>query len=150
MITTKKGDQGQTDCGGMRVDKSSLVVEVLGEIDELQAVLELIKGQEDIVDDLYQLMGIVGCGSEVNVVNKVFRLEKEIEKQEKTLPELKKFLRFEKEKSLKLNWARTIARRLERNVVRLDRQEKLDGKILEYFNRLSDYLFLMARRAEEE
>ena len=42
MITTKRGDSGQTDCGGKRVDKDDLLVETLGEIDELQAVLELI------------------------------------------------------------------------------------------------------------
>lgn len=150
MITTKQGDKGQTVCGNKKVSKDSLLVEVVGTIDELQSILELIGGEEIIVDDLFQLMGKIGCGSEVNLNDKVLCLEKEIDNLEKKLPNLKQFLRFKNKKALNLNWARTVARRLERRIVALDSQEKQDGKVLEYFNRLSDYLFLRARRAEEK
>ncbi len=150
MITTKQGDKGQTICGNKRVSKDSLLVEVVGTIDELQSILELIGGEELIVDDLFQLMGKIGCNSEVDIGKKVLFLEKEIDKLEKELSELKQFLRFKNKKALNLNWARTVARRLERRIVALDNQEKQDEKVLEYFNRLSDYLFLKARRAEEK
>lgn len=150
MITTKTGDRGQTTCGNKRVDKDSLLVEVVGTIDELQSILELIGGEETIVDDLFQLMGKIGCNSEIDISKKVLFLEKEIDKLEKELTDLKQFLRFKNKQALNLNWARTVARRLERRIVTLDKQEKLNDKILEYFNRLSDYLFLRARRAEEE
>jgi cob(I)alamin adenosyltransferase len=141
MVTTKTGDKGQTTCGKKRVDKDSLLVEVVGTIDELQSILELIGGEEKIVDDLYQLMGKIGCESEIDIGEKVLFLEKEIEKMEKELPELNKFLNFKNEGALKLNWARTVARRLERNIVKFSKQEKMDDEILKYFNRLSDYLF---------
>jgi cob(I)alamin adenosyltransferase len=150
MITTKTGDKGQTTCGNKRVSKDSLLVEVVGNIDELQSILELIGGEDLVVNDLSQLMGKIGCESEISVKNKVLCLEKEIDNLEKQLPELKQFLKFKNKKALNLNWARTVARRLERRIVALDNQEKQDEKVLEYFNRLSDYLFLRARRAEEK
>lgn len=150
MITTKQGDKGQTTCGNKKVSKDSLLVEVIGTIDELQSILELIGDEDLVVDDLFQLMGKIGCESAINLNDKVLFLEKEINRLEKELSELKQFLRFKNKKALNLNWARTVTRRLERRIVALDNQDKLDGKILEYFNRLSDYLFLKARRAEEE
>jgi cob(I)alamin adenosyltransferase len=150
MITTKTGDRGQTTCGNKRVDKDSLLVEVIGTIDELQSILELVGGEDLIVDDLSILMGYIGCGSEININEKVLFLEKNIKKIENKLPQMTNFLKFKSKKALNLNWARTVTRRLERRIVALDKQEKLNDKILEYFNRLSDYLFLRARRAEEE
>ena len=148
MITTKKGDKGQTTCGDKRVDKDNLLVEVVGTIDELQAILELIGGEARIVDDLSQIMGVVGCGTKVDMIKKVWGLEKKMEKLEKKLPELKQFLRFKNKKGLNLNWARTVCRRLERRVVALGKIEKIEGEVLIYFNRLSDYLFLRAREEE--
>jgi cob(I)alamin adenosyltransferase len=146
MITTKKGDKGQSHFLGMVIDKDSPLLEVIGSIDELQANLEFINGEEMVVDDLNQLMGVISCGSEVDILKKVNYLEKEIDKLEKKLPKMTKFLRFKGEKALKLNLARTICRRVERRVVVLDKNKKLDGEILQYFNRLSDYLFVRARQ----
>jgi cob(I)alamin adenosyltransferase len=148
MITTKKGDKGQTTCRNKRVDKDDLLVEVIGSIDELQAILGLVGGGTEIIDDLSQIMGVIGCDSKVDIMKKVWKLEKEIEKLEKSLPELKQFLRFKNKKALNFNWARTLARRVERRVVALNKIEKIDGEILIYFNRLSDYLFLKAREEE--
>jgi len=150
MITTKKGDKGQTTCGNKRVDKDGLLVEVVGTIDELQAILELIGGEREIVDDLNQIMGAIGCDSEINIVGKVWNLEKKMDKLEKKMPELKQFLRFKNRKALNLNWARTVARRVERRTVALSKIEKIDGEVLVYFNRLSDYLFLRAREEENK
>jgi len=146
MITTKKGDKGQSHFLGKVIDKDSPLLEVIGSIDELQASLEFVDGEEKVVDDLNQLMGVISCGSEVNILEKVSFLEKEIEKIEAKLEKMTKFLRFKGEKSLRLNLARTICRRVERRIVSLDKIEKLDREILQYFNRLSDYLFLRARQ----
>ncbi|MDD4937970.1 MAG: ATP:cob(I)alamin adenosyltransferase [Candidatus Shapirobacteria bacterium] len=150
MITTKKGDKGQTTCGNKRVGKDDLLVEVIGSIDELQSILELVGGETEIIDDLSQLMGLIGCNSEVNIMKKVWKLEKKIEKLEKGLPELKQFLRFKNKKALNLNWVRTVCRRVERKIVGLSKIEKLDSEILKYFNRLSDYLFLRSKEEEEK
>lgn len=146
MITTKKGDKGQSCFMGKVIEKDSPLLELIGTIDELQAVLEIVKGEEKIVDDLNQLMGVISCESEINLIEKVVYLENEIERLEKELPRLVKFLRFKGERALNLNWARTVCRRVERRVVSLDRISQLDGEIFQYFNRLSDYLFLKARQ----
>lgn len=146
MITTKKGDKGKSYFLGNVVNKDSSLLEVIGTIDELQAVLEMVDGEKRIVDDLSQLMGVISCDSEVDVIKKVSYLEKEIDKLDKKLVKITKFLRFEGKRALKLNWARTICRRIERRVVTLDRSDKIEGEVLQYFNRLSDYLFLRARQ----
>ena len=74
MITTKTGDLGQTTCGNRRVDKDDLLVEVVGEIDELQAILELIGADEKIIDDLGRVMGELGCEIKFPISN--FQLKK--------------------------------------------------------------------------
>ena len=134
MITTKTGDEGQTTCGGKRVDKDDLLVEVIGEIDELQAILELIGGVEDVVNDLSGIMGEIGN-------NKVFKMEEKI--AESSL-DLNKFVVFKSKKAKEMNWARTVCRRVERRMVALSKKQVVDKNILKYFNRLSDYLFIKA------
>jgi len=142
MITTKTGDKGQTNCGNQRVNKNDLLVEVVGEIDELQAVLELAKMDEKFIDDLTGIMGELGF--EVifdKYKTRIEEIEKEINEKDFNL---QKFLKFKDEEALKLNWARTICRRIERRVVSLSKKQKVNEDILVYFNRLSDYLFLKA------
>ena len=144
MITTKTGDKGQTNCGNQRVSKDDLLVEVVGEIDELQAVLELAKMDEKFIDDLSGIMGELSCGIKYQVSSIKYRIkqmEKEIEKNNLNL---NKFLKFKNEEALKLNWARTVCRRIERRVVSLSKKQKVNEDILVYFNRLSDYLFLLS------
>jgi cob(I)alamin adenosyltransferase len=72
-------------------------------------------------------------------------LEEEINKLEKKLKPLTKFLIFKKEKARKLNWVRTVIRRAERRVVFLKNKN-----ILVYLNRLSDYYYLLSRIEEEK
>jgi cob(I)alamin adenosyltransferase len=137
MITTKTGDQGQTTCGNRRVDKDDFLVEVIGNIDELQAILELIGADEKVVDNLGGIMGKLGNGVECEIE----KMEKEIEENNLNLSE---FVKFKNKKALEFNWARTICRRVERKVVALNKKQKIDKNILVYFNRLSDYLFVKA------
>lgn len=135
MITTKTGDKGQTTCGNKRVDKDDLLVEVVGSIDELQAVLQMIGVEEKVINALGGIMGELGGG--VKFKNYEFKIDS-------AKQNLDKFVKFKGRKALKLNWARTVCRRVERKIVSLSKKQKVDGNILIYFNRLSDYLFLEA------
>lgn len=158
MITTKKGDGGETDCGGKRVSKDSLLIEVIGEIDELQAVMELVgtpsldKG--GIIKDLGMIMGVLGSQivrpacrqagvrfQENDLKLQIEKMDKEIEKNQINL---NKFVIFKTKKAKELNWARTVCRRVERKIVSLSKQQTINKDILKYFNRLSDYLFVLA------
>ena len=142
MITTKTGDQGQTTCGNQRVDKDDLLVETVGEIDELESVLELVDIDEKILTDLRDIMGEIGNNSEFkNLDLRVKQLEEEIESEKINL---EKFLNFKTQKAKEINWARTVCRRVERRLVSLNKKEKIRNEILIYFNRLSDYLFIKA------
>lgn len=142
-ITTKRGDNGETDCGGKRVDKDNSLVETIGEIDELQAVLELIGGDKKIIKDLGMIMGELG-----GIDSRFKRLESRIKQMEKEIKKsnsnLDKFIIFKTKKAKELNWMRTVCRRVERRVVALSKTQKIDKNILRYFNRLSDYLFVLA------
>ena len=143
MITTKRGDSGQTDCGGKRVGKDDLLVETLGEIDELQAVLELIGGDKRVIKDLSMIMGELGSIDSrfKNQDSRIRRFDREIEKSKINLD---KFVVFKTKKARELNWVRTVCRRVERRVVALSKTQKIDEEVLRYFNRLSDYLFALA------
>jgi len=142
MITTKTGDQGKTTCGNQRVDKDDLLVEVVGEMDELESVLELVNIDEKILNDLRGIMGELGSGLESEKLElRVRELETEIENEKINL---EKFLNFKNQKAKELNWARTVCRRVERRLVSLNKERKIRSEILKYFNRLSDYLFMKA------
>jgi len=147
-ITTKTGDKGYTSVAGRRVKKDSKIIEAIGTIDELQAIIEEVEIQKD----LYEIMGVIACGNKItNYELRITNLENEIEKLEKKLKPVTKFLIFKKEKARKLNWVRTVVRRAERRVVAL---ENLEFKILNlktiivYLNRLSDYFYLLSRQEE--
>jgi len=142
MITTKRGDNGETDCGGKRLSKDNLLLEIVGEIDELQAILELINGDKRVIKDLEMIMGELGNDKKGLIYDlRIKQFEKEIEKSKINLD---KFVTFRTKKAKELNWARTVCRRVERRVVCLIKKIKIDKNILRYFNRLSDYLFVLA------
>lgn len=148
-ITTKNGDEGKSHFLGRVVDKDSPLLEAIGNIDELQAIFELIKVEKKLVNDLMEIMGVLVCNQEVNLIEKVEFLEKEIIKMEEKIPKVNNFLKFKDKKSLELNWARTVCRRVERKVVGLKKEQKIDKNILVYFNRLSDYLFLNSMKTNK-
>jgi len=142
MITTKTGDQGQTTCGNQRVSKDDLLVETVGEIDELESVLELVGVDKRVLDDLRKIMGELGYGTKYNLLSeRIKQIEREIEKENINL---EKFLNFETKKAREFNWARTVCRRVERRLVTLNKRDKINVNILVYINRLSDYLFVKA------
>lgn len=139
MITTKTGDDGKSRWQGRIVDKDSALMEAVGTLDELQAVIE----DEKIQKDLYKIMGTLAYESGIE------DLEMKIEKLEKDLGPITNFLIFMNPEARKYNWIRTVCRRAERRLVSLSRVQQIDPNVLIYINRLSDYLFMLSRKAEE-
>ena len=140
-ITTKTGDNGYSSVAGKRLKKDNKIFEAIGTIDELQSIVD----DEFIQKDLYEIMGNIACKtSNLKLVTRINSLDEEINKLEKKLKPLTKFLIFKKEKARKLNWVRTVIRRAERRVVFLKNKN-----ILVYLNRLSDYYYLLARLCED-
>lgn len=151
-ITTKTGDQGTTGVAGKRVDKDSAVIEVLGSLDELAAVVGIaVKNTEGmnqigkkINHDLYRIMArISGYGEEVDLKEEVKRMGQDIDNMEE---EIKKFQIPGEELEEYWNWVRTVCRRSERRLITLNKLQPIGPNILIYINRLSDYLFVLSRR----
>jgi len=138
MISTKKGDKGISEYFGKSISKSGKLLEAVGTLDELQAVLGLAK-LEKIQNEISQIMG------KNFKIERIKEIEKEIEKLNKKIKIGNKFVIFKKEKAIKLNWVRTIVRRAERRSVIFR-----DKNILIYLNRLSDYIFLLALKEENK
>jgi len=135
-ITTKRGDEGKSDYFGKRVNKGGKLLEAVGTLDELQAVLGLV-GLAKLQNDIGEIMGKKEIG------RKIERLERLIKKLEKEVVIGKKFVIFKNERAIELNWIRTIVRRAERKSVVFK-----DKNILIYLNRLSDFIYLLALEKE--
>ncbi len=171
-IYTKKGDQGETCLvGGKKTSKSSLKIEAIGAVDELNSYLgvvisfsndsELKLELKQIQKDLFTIGSILGGSSLRFYKTSTNKLEKKIDKLEKKLPKLKHFiLPGGTIVGSQLHFVRTLARRVERETVNLNEEESTKGRsssgrkvrsqILEYLNRLSDYLFMLARNQNFE
>lgn len=174
-ITTKTGDKGETSLfGGRRVSKASDFIRVVGELDELQAVVgwcSVEEGREQVeggslqilarvIDDLYRMMSVVGfefkCPGNIRAIDEsdVEFLEKEMGKYEEEMDKVKAFVRpgGSSELAARLHIARTVCRRVERGMVEVGgglngEAKEAVGAILKYLNRLSDLLFVLAYRA---
>lgn len=135
-IYTKTGDGGMTALfNGLRVKKSHKIIEALGAIDELNAWLGILK-LTDIQKDLMVIASqIAGYKNNKMIVDSHF-LEKEIDRMQKSLPELRNFIL----PTGQIHLVRAVCRRAERRINFLKNKN-----ILQYMNRLSDYLFVLAR-----
>jgi len=160
-VTTKTGDKGKTRLGTNEVvSKSSLEIQVLGELDELSSVLGLVKVScttkalktniESIQNDLFNLGGEVSLGEnycELLTSKRVESLESEIAIINEKLPPLKEFVFPGIDKlSAKIHFARSVCRRVERSIVSLQGNKNNHAFWTIYLNRLSDYLFVLARQ----
>lgn len=167
-IYTKTGDQGQCSLGsGTRVFKSDPVVEALGTVDELNAAIAVANQIQNspvlcqIQKDLFSIGAMLSeapGGSKKNLLLKarVKFLEKQIDKLSQDLPELKNFiLPGGCQIASLLHLARAVCRRAERRVVGINVQCQISNvksnpnvkNIIMYLNRLSDFLFALARWA---
>ncbi|MFA6250024.1 MAG: cob(I)yrinic acid a,c-diamide adenosyltransferase [Candidatus Shapirobacteria bacterium] len=152
-ITTKSGDKGVTGVTGKRVGKDSQLIEAIGELDELMAVIALVmhknqltKVSDRINSDLYYLSAyLAGYGKEITLEESLCQMEEDIKRTESEMESVEKFLKAGGQLNIDLNWARTVARRCERRMVALAKIKKLDPVVLKYMNRLSSYLFTLGR-----
>ncbi len=153
-IYTKKGDSGQTDLRGTRMNKGGAAFELLGTLDELCAHLGLIRVLknmppdayyiEETIKQLFDLMGELAGYGAFDWAERATLLEREIDALSAKTPPLKGFvIPGGCEVSARADVARTVARRAERLLYRQD--EEISDGIRAYVNRLSDYLFIFAR-----
>ena len=159
-IYTRKGDKGKTSLfDGKQVEKSDPQVESYGTIDELNSVLgvavsfskvSLIKKEiEQIQNDLLEIGSSLAVSYPLPVDQLSGRpqeFEKLIDQLTVKLPALTNFILPGGGKAGSfLHQARTVARRAERNIVKLASKMEIDPLVLTYLNRLSDLLFTCAR-----
>ena len=144
-IVTKTGDNGETGLlKGCRIPKTDPTLEVIGDLDELSAQLGITPNAETerIQNDLFEL-GALLAGSQGTMAEPLKRIEKELTELESVLPPLKNFiLPGGHPVAAQLHFARAICRRAERHLAALAEKPEAAQP---YLNRLSDYLFLLAR-----
>ena len=164
-IYTKTGDQGNTSLiGGTKVLKSHLRIEAYGTIDELNSYIGLCRDLvateneraflREIQDRLFTIGSTLACDPEKDsklkipdlIENDITLLENEIDKMDQSLPEMRNFIIPGGHPAVShLHIARCVCRRAERNCVRLQVGSPVEPVVIKYLNRLSDYLFVLAR-----
>jgi len=162
-IYTRTGDNGTTGLGdGSRINKDSLRVEAMGDVDELNAVIGLIMTEEmpTMLSDIFTQIqhDLFNVGGEICIPNYVILKQSRIKDLEVTIDQFNKKLNPLKEFILPggtksaayCHLARTVCRRAERKLVELHRNEKVTDISLQYLNRLSDLLFVMCRVINNE
>jgi cob(I)alamin adenosyltransferase len=165
-IYTKTGDGGETSLIGSRVAKNCLEIEAMGEIDELNGYVglilaklnkDLVATQREILYKAQRDLFVIGsniAGAQIPLSSLPSLREKDIEilenaidEMQKLLPELKNFILPGGSEIAALCFvARAVCRRGERAVTSLkEKYPKFDILVQKYLNRLSDYLFVLAR-----
>ena len=164
-IYTKTGDQGETSLiGGTRVPKFHLRIECYGTVDELNSYIGLIQCQDidphaqqilkEIQDRLFTIGSSLAADPEKSRMKipdlkpeDITLLEQEMDQMNEVLPELKHFVLPGGNTVVSYcHIARCICRRTERLTVHLATESFVDNQITIYLNRLSDYLFVLARK----
>jgi cob(I)alamin adenosyltransferase len=166
-IYTKSGDKGITSlCGGKRIAKNDIQVEAYGCIDELNSFVGLIICQ-DIMDSdrkhlitLQESLFIIGqylssdYSEKTDCIlkpNDISKLEKEIDKISTQIEPLKNFVLPTGNQAVSFcHISRTVCRRTERIIISLNDKKRMDKNIIIYLNRLSDYLFVLARKISKD
>ncbi len=174
MLYTRKGDKGDTYFYGcnQRFMKSSELAEALGALDEINSLLGYCKIKADQLDSKFKINGshlseilarvqenlfiiqaaLAGADKKINQA-KIDEAEKIIDGIEKELPPIKTFfVAGGTELAALLDYARTIARRVERRVVAVSEKnkDKIESEVLAYLNRLSSLLYALARYANHK
>ena len=167
-IYTRGGDKGETSLGdGTRVPKQALRVEAYGTVDEANAAIGLARLHADpdsdamlarVQNDLFDLGadlctpedGRRAAGALRIVAAQVERLEHEIDRMNAALRPLESFiLPGGTPAAAYLHLARTVTRRAERLVCALATEESVNPEAVKYLNRLSDHLFVLGRRVND-
>ncbi|MBK5207998.1 MAG: cob(I)yrinic acid a,c-diamide adenosyltransferase [Flavobacteriaceae bacterium] len=171
-IYTKTGDQGKTSLfGGTRVPKYHLRIEAYGTVDELNSYLGLIRDQKidshtteillKIQNELFTLGSMLATPPEKEILKSgkerlnilkiteesIELLENEMDKMNESLPSMSHFILPGGHTTVSFcHITRCICRRAERITTLLNDESTINPKILVYLNRLSDYLFVLARK----
>jgi cob(I)alamin adenosyltransferase len=168
-IYTKTGDKGTTALyGGKRVSKGEIRIECYGTVDELNSWMGLIRDQEvnhereSLLVDIQNKLFIMGAMLAANPENPnvkvpflaeedITTLENAIDEMEKALAPMRYFILPGGNQSVSFcHITRTVCRRAERLAIRLNDSEPIDSLVIKYLNRLSDYLFVLARKMGAE
>ena len=175
-IYTKTGDEGKTSLfGGTRVKKSNLRIDAYGTVDELNSFLGLIRDQledKNVIDDLIRIQSklfTLGAmlatpvdkeklknGTDRLKIEKIEEseiqfLEKGIDSMNESLEPMTHFILPGGHTVVSFcHIARCVCRRAERITVELADKEAISSHIIIYLNRLSDYLFVLARKLTKD
>lgn len=157
-IYTRTGDDGTTGLSdGSRVAKDGLRVEAMGAVDEVNSTIGVLLAEAlpegvrasltGVQHDLFDLGGELSIpGRAVITEEHVGRLEALLDRFNGSLPPLKEFILPGGSRTAALaHVARTVCRRAERRLVALSHREQAAPPALQYLNRLSDLLFVLAR-----
>jgi cob(I)alamin adenosyltransferase len=161
-ITSRRGDDGQTNwSGGSRISKSSVCIQAIGDVDELNSWIgfarslqtdeairsSLLAVQHDLFTVGSHLYGSkAAAGNEMPLTASLSRLDQEIQSLEAKLPPIHGFLLpAGPTAGAVLQVARSICRRAERSIALVEENTSASQRVLPYINRLSDALFLFAR-----
>lgn len=165
-IYTKTGDLGKTSLiGGTKVAKSHIRIDSYGTVDELNSYIGLTGDLlpdphskdvlREIQDRLFTIGSMLATDPEKDVKMKlpdlheddITLLENEIDKMNETLPEMKSFILPGGHATVSsIHIARCVCRRAERSCVQMQEENlTVDPRVIKYLNRLSDYLFVLAR-----
>jgi cob(I)alamin adenosyltransferase len=158
-VTTKTGDDGTTGMAdGSRLSKSSLLISAIGEIDELNSWIGLLASSSNlskevellrkIQNDLFDIGGCLAMRTRNGLDEKRIEwLEKRANELNKELPSLDNFILPGGHKdSSKAQIIRAVCRRSERVLVLASETESINVNCIIYINRLSDFLFVLARK----
>lgn len=175
-IYTKTGDKGSTALfGGTRVPKHHIRIESYGTVDELNSHLGMLRDQQIdkhshdmlliIQERLFTLGSILATDPDKAVLKSgkqrldipkisaedIERLEKEMDQMNEELPEMTHFILPGGHQTVSVcHIARCVCRRAERLATALHEVEPFDEQVLKYLNRLSDYLFVLARKLSQD
>jgi cob(I)alamin adenosyltransferase len=165
-IYTKTGDTGKTSLiGGTKVLKSNPRIEAYGTVDELNSYIGLVSDfcnddhakniLKEIQDRLFTIGSELACDPDKKInmpipdlhESDIQLLEKEMDEMDKELPVMKNFILPGGSPSVSfMHVARCVCRRAERCCVNLmESRSEVNPLIIKYINRLSDYLFMLAR-----
>ena len=162
-IYTKTGDKGETSLfGGTRVSKDHIRIEAYGTVDELNACIGLLRDYvsssdleliTEIQNRLFNIGSILATEKETSFptpkisTEHIAFLEKWMDNTDESLPKLSNFILPGGHPSVAhAHLARTVCRRSERRVISLSESADIPDNLVKYLNRLSDFLFILARK----
>jgi cob(I)alamin adenosyltransferase len=171
LFYTGKGDKGTSQIGKKKIPKDSLIVDTLGDLDELNSLIGVSRGSlknKELHDKLKHIQEalfiiqarvawimfpeyedgdrIVPVKPKILAKKRIADLEKEVDNiEEKIKPERGFIISGEDSVAAQLDYMRAVSRRVERKIDTLHKKHELPPEILAYMNRLSSYLYALAR-----